>query len=104
MGGDIQSHRMEEEYEPSLVVKIGDIHGTHSARRCDEPLYRVSALAPVMWVVERTSSTPATHWAHHARTNQDGVGHYKGNFGNLLFFWDVLFGSARIARQYPRGG
>ena len=31
----------------------------------------------------------------------DGVGNYKGNFGNLLFFWDVLFGSAHITRQYP---
>ncbi len=27
--------------------------------------------------------------------------HYKGNFGNLLFFWDVLFGTARITRRYP---
>ena len=24
-----------------------------------------------------------------------------GNFGNLLFFWDVLFGSAHFTRQYP---
>ena len=26
---------------------------------------------------------------------------YKGNFGNLLFFWDVLFGTAKITRRYP---
>ncbi|MEC9060227.1 MAG: fatty acid hydroxylase, partial [Pseudomonadota bacterium] len=26
---------------------------------------------------------------------------YKGNYGNLLFFWDVLFGTAKITRQYP---
>ena len=36
-----------------------------------------------------------------AFTNADGVGNYKGNFGNLLFFWDVLFGSAHITRKYP---
>jgi sterol desaturase/sphingolipid hydroxylase (fatty acid hydroxylase superfamily) len=54
-----------------------------------------------MWVLERTISTPATHWAHHALTNEDGIGHYKGNFGNLLFFWDVLFGTAHITRKYP---
>jgi hypothetical protein len=54
-----------------------------------------------MWVVERTISTPATHWAHHAMTNADGIGHYKGNFGNLLFFWDLLFGTAHITRQFP---
>jgi hypothetical protein len=54
-----------------------------------------------MWVIERTISTPATHWAHHAITNHDGVGHYKGNFGNLLFLWDVIFGTAHITRRYP---
>ena len=54
-----------------------------------------------MWLVERTISTPATHWAHHALTNADGVGHYKGNFGNLLFLWDIVFGSAHITRRYP---
>ena len=54
-----------------------------------------------MWVVQRTISTPSTHWAHHAITNDDGIGYYKGNFGNLLFFWDVLFGSAHITQQFP---
>ena len=54
-----------------------------------------------MWLVERTLSTPATHWAHHAITNEDGIGNYKGNFGNLLFFWDILFGSAHITQKYP---
>jgi sterol desaturase/sphingolipid hydroxylase (fatty acid hydroxylase superfamily) len=33
--------------------------------------------------------------------DNDGIGHYKGNFGNLLFFWDVLFGTAHITQQYP---
>ena len=84
-----------------LVVKLTVILGAHSAWRWDEPLYKIRALSPIMWVVERTISTPATHWAHHAITNADGVGHYKGNFGNLLFFWDVLFGSAHITRKYP---
>ena len=62
---------------------------------------RKLALRPVMWVVQRTISTPSTHWAHHALTNADGIGHYKGNFGNLLFFWDVLFGTAHITQRYP---
>jgi sterol desaturase/sphingolipid hydroxylase (fatty acid hydroxylase superfamily) len=31
----------------------------------------------------------------------DGIGHYRGNYGNLLFFWDVLFGTAKITRRYP---
>ena len=54
-----------------------------------------------MWLVQRTISTPSTHWAHHALTNADGIGHYKGNFGNMLFLWDVLFGTAHITQQYP---
>ena len=88
-------------YLPYLVVKIAVILGAHSAWRWDEPLYRVRLLLPLMWLVQRTISTPATHWAHHALTNTDGIGHYKGNFGNLLFFWDVLFGTAHITREYP---
>jgi sterol desaturase/sphingolipid hydroxylase (fatty acid hydroxylase superfamily) len=88
-------------YALYIAVKLFVILGAHSAWRWDEPLYRIRALHPLMWVLERTISTPATHWAHHAITNNDGVGHYKGNFGNLLFFWDILFGSAHITRQYP---
>ena len=84
-----------------VVIKLTVIMGAHSAVRWDAPLYRIKALSPVMWLVERTISTPATHWAHHALTNADGIGHYKGNFGNLLFFWDILFGSAYITRKYP---
>ena len=84
-----------------LTIKLTVILGAHCAVPWDAPLYRIKALSPLMWLVERTISTPATHWAHHALTNQDGIGHYKGNFGNLLFFWDILFGSAHITRKYP---
>jgi sterol desaturase/sphingolipid hydroxylase (fatty acid hydroxylase superfamily) len=88
-------------YAAYLVVKLTVIVGAHCAWPWDAPLYRIRALRPLMWVIERTISTPATHWAHHALTNADGIGHYKGNFGNLLFFWDVLFGTAHITRKYP---
>eukprot|EP01041_Mallomonas_annulata_P029215 gene29215-51173_t len=84
-----------------VVVKLTVIMGAHCAVRWDEPLYRHKWLHPLAWVLERTFSTPATHWAHHALTNADGVGHYKGNFGNLLFVWDMLFGTAKITRKYP---
>lgn len=88
-------------YMVYIVVKLMVITGAHSSVRWDAPLYRMKALAPVMWVVQRTISTPATHFAHHAMRNDDGIGHYSGNFGNLLFFWDVLFGSAHITQQFP---
>ena len=88
-------------YALYVVFKLLIILGAHCAWRWDEPLYRIRALRPLMWLLERTFSTPATHWAHHAITNQDGIGHYKGNFGNLLFIWDVIFRTAHITRQYP---
>jgi sterol desaturase/sphingolipid hydroxylase (fatty acid hydroxylase superfamily) len=83
------------------LVKITVIVGAHSAWRWDEALYRKPALRPLMWVLERLISTPATHHAHHALTESDGVGHYSGNFGNLFFLWDVIFGTAVITRRYP---
>jgi len=84
-----------------IVVKMAVICGAHSDVRWDEPLYRARWLAPLMWVVERLISTPATHSAHHGKHADDGVTFYKGNYGNLLFLWDVLFGTARITRRYP---
>ena len=83
------------------IVKLTVIIGAHSAVRWDRFLYQYRPLRPLAWVLERTISTPATHFAHHALTQDDGVGHYIGNYGNLLFFWDVLFGTALITRQYP---
>jgi len=84
-----------------IVMKMTIIFGAHSDIPWDKPLYKIGWLSPVMWVVERTISTPATHHAHHGRHKADGVTNYKGNFGNMLFFWDVLFGTAKITRQYP---
>jgi sterol desaturase/sphingolipid hydroxylase (fatty acid hydroxylase superfamily) len=88
-------------YVPYVIIKQLVIHGAHSDVRWDEPLYKIKWLSPIMWVVERTISTPATHSAHHGKHKADGVTNYKGNFGNLLFFWDVLFGTAKITRRYP---
>ncbi|WP_371396067.1 sterol desaturase family protein [Fretibacter rubidus] len=88
-------------YAGYIVVKMTVIYGAHSDIRWDSKLYDIKWLSPVMWVVERTISTPATHAAHHGRHLSDGVTNYKGNYGNLLFFWDVLFGTAKITRQYP---
>lgn len=88
-------------YAGYAVVKMLVIIAAHSHVRWDAPLYRIRALSPLMWLVERIVSTPSTHWAHHGKHKADGVTNYKGNFGNLLFFWDVLFGTAKITRRYP---
>jgi sterol desaturase/sphingolipid hydroxylase (fatty acid hydroxylase superfamily) len=88
-------------YVAYASVKLAAIIGAHSSVRWDETLYRSRLLRPVAWVLERTISTPATHFAHHALSQDDGIGHYGGNYGNLLFLWDVIFGTARITRRYP---
>ena len=88
-------------YAGYIVAKMLVITAAHSDVAWDRPLLRVPALSPLMWVVERVFSTPATHHAHHGRHAGDGVTHYHGNYGNFLFLWDVLFGTARITRRYP---
>lgn len=89
-------------YAGYLVVKMLVIIAAHSDLAWDAPLYRIGWLSPLMWLVERTISTPATHHAHHGRHRADPAVHYKGNYGNLLFLWDVMFGTARITRTYPQ--
>ena len=89
-------------YAGYVIVKMTVIYAAHSDVRWDAPLYKIKWLSPLMWVVERTISTPATHSAHHGKHAADGVTNYKGNFGNLLFFWDVLFGTAKITRRVPQ--
>ncbi|WP_434603229.1 sterol desaturase family protein [Pseudomonas sp. R1-7] len=88
-------------YYVYLIIKMTVIFAAHSSVPWDDKLYRIRILRPLVWVLERTISTPATHSAHHGLTADDGVTHYKGNFGNLLFFWDVLFGTAKITRRRP---
>jgi hypothetical protein len=89
---------------PALFVKgIKSIITTlaHSSIPWDKPFYEKKWLHPIAWVLERLISTPATHHAHHADTNDDGIGHYKGNFGNMFFLWDIIFGTGIITRKYP---
>ncbi len=88
-------------YACYIIFKLLVITGAHSDIRWDKTLYKIKALKPVMWLVQRTISTPATHHAHHGKHKSDGITHYHGNYGNLLFFWDVLFGTAKISQAYP---
>ena len=83
------------------IAKLAVVIAAHSEVRWDRVLYRYRFLHPVAWVVERTISTPATHFAHHGLSAEDGVSCPYGNFSNMLFIWDVLFGTAHITRRYP---
>jgi len=84
-----------------LPIKLVVILLAHSETKWDRFLYRYKVLHPIAWIVERTISTPSTHFAHHGLTAEDGVSNPNGNYGNLLFLWDVIFGTAKITRRYP---
>lgn len=84
-----------------LPVKLVVILFAHSETKWDRVLYRYKILEPFAWIIERTISTPSTHFAHHGLTAEDGISHPNGNYGNLLFIWDVIFGTAKITRRYP---
>ena len=85
-----------------LPIKLVVILLAHSETRWDRFLYKYKWLHPLAWIIERTISTPATHFGHHGLTAEDGISHPNGNYGNLLFLWDVLFGTAKITRKYPK--
>lgn len=71
------------------VIKSVITLAAHSSIAWDKPFYKYKVLHPVAWVLERLISTPATHHAHHADSSDDGVGYYKGNFGNMFFIWCI---------------
>ena len=89
-------------YVAYVIIKQLVIIAAHSDVPWDRPLYKLGCLSPLMWLVERTISTPSTHSAHHGKHKADGVTNYKGNFVNLLFFWDILLVTAKITRKYPQ--
>lgn len=91
-----------EVYYLYVVMKMAVITGAHSSVPWDAWIIRRPALAPVLWVLERVISTPCTHAAHHGEHADDPATHYRGNYGNFLFLWDVLLRTAKITRRRPR--
>ncbi|MDG1039462.1 MAG: sterol desaturase family protein [Polaribacter sp.] len=93
---------MGQVYIVYLAVKLVVILLAHSETKWDKFLYKHKIMNPIAWIIERTISTPATHFAHHGLTSEDEISNPNGNYGNLLFLWDVLFGTAKITRKYPK--
>jgi sterol desaturase/sphingolipid hydroxylase (fatty acid hydroxylase superfamily) len=83
-----------------VIVKQTIAIGAHSPVKWDRFLYAHEVFHPAAWIIERTISTPSTHFAHHGLSPKDGVSNPNGNFANCYFFWDVLFGTALIHRKY----
>ena len=84
-----------------LFVKQLVVFTSHSTVRWDEYIYKIKALSPIMWVVERIFVTPAFHYAHHGKSKADGISDPNGNFGNAFTIWDQVFGTATFTRQFP---
>lgn len=101
LSGALSFMGLGEVYAGFLIAKLTIIYAAHCDVRWDQPLYKIKALHPIMWVVERVISTPTTHSAHHGKHIADGVTNYHGNFGNMFFIWDVIFGTAKITRKVP---
>ncbi len=91
-----------EVYPFYLVIKMSVIFGAHSSLPWDKLFHSRSWLSPLPWIVERTISTPSTHHAHHGMYLEDGITNYKGNYGNMLFIWDMIFRTGHITRKYPQ--
>jgi sterol desaturase/sphingolipid hydroxylase (fatty acid hydroxylase superfamily) len=84
-----------------LPIKLVVIILAHSETKWDKFLFKYKILNPIAWILERTISLPSTHFAHHGLTAEDGVSNPNGNYGNLLFLWDVILGTSKITRKYP---
>ena len=85
----------------AIILKQLIVTAAHSEARWDAFLYKYKSLNPLAWVIERFISTPATHFAHHGKSPEDGISNPNGNYSNMFFLWDVIFRTARITRKYP---
>ena len=83
------------------IAKLTVIIAAHSSVAWDRPFFRYRATRPIIWILARIISTPTTHAAHHGLHASDRSTHYKGNYGNFLFIWDLLFGTAKIGETRP---
>lgn len=78
--------------------------GTHVSFRWDLALrQRFPATEPLWRVLEKLITLPDAHQAHHAYGSEHA--HPNGNYAVTLFFYDVLFGTAKLphARQIKFG-
>ena len=84
-----------------LVLKQVVIISSHSLAKWDTFFYKRPVLMPVIKILERIFITPAFHHGHHAVSKVDNIGNPNGNFGNMISFWDQIFGSANFTHAFP---
>ena len=71
---------------------------THVSFRWDLALRQRFPRTEPMWrVLEKIITLPDAHQAHHAWGSDQA--HPNGNYAVTIFFYDVLFGTAKLPRQ-----
>ena len=79
----------------ALVIGLHNVI-LHYGFTWDRRLYQHSVAGPVIRVIERIINTPSLHRGHHG-LGQNGVP--LGNYGQTLFVWDQLFGTATFLNE-----
>ena len=69
--------------------------------RLIESLSHANARLSFGWLGERLIVSPRFHRAHHGMT---AAGQRSANYGAVLPWWDMLFGTADFSRRYVRTG
>ncbi len=80
----------EEVILSALVIGVHNVF-LHYGFNWDKFLYRIPGIRLLMRLFERVINTPSLHRGHH------GLGENSvpfGNYGQTLFIWDQLFGTA----------
>ena len=84
-----------------IVIKQAVIYGAHTDLRWDKKLYEIKWMNPIMWILKGLYP----HRQH--------IGCIMGNIlvtriltiratMVIYYFWDVIFGTAKITRKYPK--
>ena len=81
-----------------LSTAIIGIHNVllHNGLDIDQRLYRSALSRKIMGAFEKVIQTPSLHRSHHGL---GANGEPMGNYGQTLFVWDVLFGTARFHQE-----
>ena len=77
------------------IAKMTVIIAAHSGVLWDQALLKNRATASTMGHPSshlNADHSPCPSWPE----QEDENTHYKGNYGNFLFLWDVLFGTAHL--------
>ncbi|MDX1734662.1 MAG: sterol desaturase family protein [Halioglobus sp.] len=86
--------QMEAFLAAAMITYLVNV-GTHLSFRWDLALRERYPRSEPLWrIVERIITLPDAHQAHHAWGSEQA--HPNGNYAVTLFFYDILFGTAKL--------